>query len=462
MNAAPGKTGYALAAAERAVERLLAAGRAAGACRLALASAKKLPGSPVLGKLLEKALSCAGDPAAAEKIYAGLLALPGVYPGNYYWLAMFRKRAGDYPGMKKAFEGFLAARGKSEPLHAYIACCTLDRYGEAFAAAEEVLDAPPPDAVLSRLWNPWGDRSSSMPAGFLQSRQARLEKARVPGELEHYRAFLRGALLYYSGDYKGALRAFGRPPALKKERYGWMRLPAGLAALYLCDFRRAEKEFSIAEKAAVSRVTAMGRLAEVLACTGRSAAAFKKIRAAQAVSPLWARAGLLAWEGQLLLFTGKYKESLAPLSEGGRLGDDAAWCWRGAALLKLGRLKEALADLDRAVELFPTDWEAHVWRAEALRAAGRGREALADIEAVLAHGPNNWAYILRALLSGDAGDGKGMLADFRRVDPELRRALSGGGGPRGALERAGRLALGGRRDEKYFNSIWLPRRGGGR
>ncbi|MHB0995656.1 MAG: tetratricopeptide repeat protein [Elusimicrobiales bacterium] len=456
------KTGYALAAAERAVERLLAAGRAGDACRLALASAKKLPGSPVLARLLEKTLSCRDDAAFAEKAYAGLLALPGVYPGNYYWLAMFRKRAGDYPGMKKAFEGFLRARGKSEPLHAYIACCTLDRYAEAFAAAEEVLDAPPPDAVLSRLWNPWGDRSSAMPAGFLQSRLARLEGAKLPPGLEHYRTFLRGALRYYSGDYKGALKTLAVTPARPPERYGWMRLPAGLAALYLCDFRRAEKEFSAAERAAVSRVTAMGRLAEVFACTGRRAAALRKMRAAQRVSPLWARAGLLAWEGQLLLFTGKYKESLAPLSEGGRLGDDAAWCWRGAALLKLGRVKEALADLDRAVELFPTDWEARVWRAEALRAAGRGREALADIEAVLAHGPNNWGYILRALLAGDAGDEKRTLADFRRVDPELRRALAGGGGARGALERAGRLALGGRRDEKYFNSIWLPRRGGGR
>lgn len=458
MTPRPAKTGYALAAAEKAVERLLAAGRAGDACRLALASVKKLPGSPVLGKLLEKALSCAGDPAAAEKVYAGLLALPGIYPGNYYWLAMFRKRAGDYPGMKKAFEAFLRVRGVSEPLHAYIACCTLDRWAEAFAAAEEVLDAPPPDAVLSRLWNPWGDRSASMPAGFLQARLAGLEKARVPSGLEPYRAFLRGALLYYSGDYKGALRAFGRPPALAKERYGWMRLPTGLAALYLCDFRRAEKEFSIAEQAAVSRVTAMGRLAEVLACTGRRAAAFKKIRAAQKISPLWARAGLLAWEGQLLLFTGDYAGALKPLTEGGRLGDDAAWCWRGAALLKLGRVKEALADLHRAVELFPTDWEARVWRAEALRAGGRRREALADIEAVLAHGPNNWGSIFRALLRGDAGDLEGAEEDFRRLAPDLRRALArAGGGARAALERAPRLALGCRRDEKYFNAVWLGR-----
>lgn len=459
MSLRPAKTGYALAAAERAVEGLLAAGRAGDACRLALASAKQLPGSPVLARLLEKALSCAGDRAHAEGAYKALLALPGAYPGNYYWLAMFRKRAGDEAGMRRAFEAFLQKRGGAEPLHAYIACCTLDRYAEAFAAAEEVLDAPPPDAVLSRLWNPWGDRSSAMPAGFLQARAARLEKAALPPALEHYRTFLRGALRYYSGDWRGALRAFAALPRLDAARYGWMRLPAGLAALYLCDFRRAEKEFSVSEKAAVSRVTSMGRLAEIYACTGRPAAAMKKILAAQLVSPLWARAGLLAWEGQLLLFTGKYKEALKPLTLAGAGGDDAAWCWRGAALLKLGRVKAALADLDRAVRLFPTDREALVWRAEALRAAGRRAEALAGLEAVLAHGPNNWAYILRALLRSDAGDGKGMKEDLARVAPEIRRFLARrAGGAGNMMEKALALALGDRRDEKYFSRIWLGRR----
>jgi len=451
------KPGYALAAAEKAVNGLLAAGRTDQACRLAFESARKLPGSPVLAKLLEKALSCGTDLKSAKKIYGELLALPGVYPGNYYWLAMFCKRAGDYPGMKKAFEGFLRTRGASEPLHAYIACCTLDRYEEAFRAAEEVLDAPPPDAVLSRLWNPWGDRSSAMPGGFLAERLKKLAAARVSPGLEHYRIFLRGALRYYAGDYDGALSVFDKLPPLPPARYGWMRFPAGLAALYTQDFERALREFSVSEKAGVSRVTSMGRLAEVHVCTGRATAGLKKMREAQKLSPLWARAGLLAWEGQLLLFIGRYKESLKPLSEGGRLGDDAAWCWRGAALTRLGHYKEALVDLDRAVELFPTDWEARNWRAEALRLAGRSAEALADIEAVLAHGPNNWAYLGRALLRDDKGDGKGMREDFLRVDPEIRRFLAAraGGSVRNMLEKAGGLALGDRRDEKYFSRIWL-------
>lgn len=455
----PKKRGYALAAVEKAVNGLLARGRADLACRLALTSALRLPGSPVLARLLEKALSCAADPALAEKAYEKLLAMPGVYPGNYYWLAMFHKRAGDYPGMKKAFEGFLRTRGASEPLHAYIACCTLDRYEEAFRAAEEVLDAPPPDAVLSRLWNPWGDRSHAMPPGFLQSRLANLRKAEISPELEHYRVFLRGDLLHYTGDHSGALRAFDRLPGLPPERYGWMRFPAGLAALSLADFRRAVQEFSVSEKAEVSRVTSMGRLAEVFFCTGRAAAGLRKIRGAQRLSPLWARAGLLTWEGQLLLFTGRYRAALKPLTEGGRLGDDVAWGWRGAALLKLGRLGRALADLDRAVELFPTDQEARLWRAEARRAAGRPAEALADIETVLRHGRSDWAWINRALLKADAGDEKGMKADFLRVDPEMRRFLArrAGGSVRHMLQKAGELALGDRREDKYFRRIWLGR-----
>ena len=452
--------GYALAAAEKAVNGLLARGRADLACRLAYESARKLPSSPVLGKLLEKALSCGAGAAQAKKLYATLLALPGAYPGHYYWLAMFCKRAGDYAGMKKAFEGFLRARGDSEPLHAYIACCTLDRYEEAFRAAEEVLDAPDGAAVLSRLWNPWGDRSSAMPEGFLPARLKKLSAAKLSPELEPYRAFLRGALLYYTGDYAGALRALDKLPALPAQRYGWMRFPAGLAALYLLDFSRALKEFSSGEKAEVSKVTSMGRLAEVYFCSGNHAAGLKKLREAQRIAPLWARAGLLAWEGQLLLFAGRYKEALPPLSAGARGGDDAAWCWRGAALLRLGRLKEALVDLDKAVELFPTDREARIWRAEARRLAGNPAGALADLESVLAHGPNNWAYIDRALLRSDAGDEKGMRLDFLRVDPEIRRALARAAGRRDVramLQKAAGLALGDRRDEKYFNAAWLRR-----
>ncbi|OGR65640.1 MAG: hypothetical protein A2X31_09380 [Elusimicrobia bacterium GWB2_63_22] len=455
--------GYALAAAEKAVNGLLDKGRADLACRLALDSARRLPSSPVLGKLLEKALSCCPDAAQAKKIYASLLALPGAYPGHYYWLAMFCKRAGDYAGMKKAFEGFLRARGRSEPLYAYIACCTLDRYEEAFRAAEEVLDAPDAGTVLSRLWNPWGDRSSAMPRGFFPARLEKLAAARLSPELEPYRAFLRGALLYYTGDYPGALRSFDKLPALPAERYGWMRFPAGLAALYRLDFSRALKEFSASEKAMVSMVTSMGRLAEVYFCTGRVAAGLKKLRGAQELAPLWARAGLLAWEGQLLLFAGKYKESLAPLGEGARRGDDAAYCWRGAALLRLGRLREALADLDKAVELFPTDREARTWRTEARRLAGDPAGALADLESVLAHGPNNWAYINRALLRSDAGDEKGMREDFRRVAPEIRRALARAAGGRSVLarlEKASELALGDRRDESYFSYAWLRRAAG--
>ncbi len=455
--------GYALAAAEKAVNGLLDKGRADLACRLALESACKLPSSPVLGKLLEKALSCCPDAAQAKKIYASLLALPGAYPGHYYWLAMFCKRAGDYAGMKKAFEGFLRARGKSEPLYAYIACCTLDRYEEAFRAAEEVLDAPDSGTVLSRLWNPWGDRSSAMPTGFFPARLKKLAAAKLSPELEPYRAFLRGALLYYTGDYAGALRSFDGLPALPAERYGWMRFPAGLAALYRLEFSRAFKEFSASEKAAVSRVTSMGRLAEVCFCTGSYAAGLKKLRGAQELAPLWARAGLLAWEGQLRLFAGRYKEALVPLSAGALGGDDAAYCWRGAALLRLGRLAEALVDLDKAVELFPTDREARVWRAEARSLAGNPAGALADLESVLAHGPNNWAYIDRALLRSDAGDEQGMRADFRLVAPEIRRALAraaGGRDVRARLEKAHELALGDRRDEKYFNHAWLHRAAG--
>ena len=82
---------------------------------------------------------------------------------------------------------------------------------------------------------------------------------------------------------------------------------------------------------------------------------------------------------------------------------------------------------------------------------------------MLAHGPNNWAYINRALLRSDAGDEKGMREDFRRVAPEIRRALARAAGGRSVLarlEKASELALGDRRDESYFSYAWLRRAAG--
>lgn len=438
------------------VEALLRDGRAGEAARLAAAGALCAPGSPALASLLEKAASCA--PELRERLYAPLLTAPGANPAHLYQLGLLRARAGDEAGRLGAWRRFLAAHGPRDAMQEYTAACTLGDYAAGALAAERALDRPGASSVLSRLWNPWGDRGSA-PPGFFDERLAALKRADLPRGLAFYKSFLRAALLFYAGRGRAALRAFGSLPELPAPRYGWMRFPAGWAALYACDYARARREFEAAAACPASRCQALGRLAEVRLCTGDRRGGLLLIARAARQAPLWARGGLRAWEGQLRLFTGDWKGALRCLDRGADLGDDAAYCWRGAARLKLGDLRGALQDLDAAVRLFPADKEARTWRAEALRAAGRPAEALADLEAALAGGPHDWALVNRALVRLDSGDMAGAAADLRRLRPALRRLISAlpGAGPgalRIKLEAALRLALGNRRDDAYFDPLW--------
>jgi tetratricopeptide (TPR) repeat protein len=470
--------GAAWAAIAVSVNSLLDRNRQDLAQKLASTAVRRFPDSQALADLLEKVMSSVGDIAQVEKIYGEVLRAPRAYPGHYYHLGMIYKRAGDLAKMKRVFSDLLRRSGRAELIHTYIAACTLDRYGLAFETAERILVSPGRENVLSRLWNPWGDRSNASPAGFFSGRLARLKRAAIKKELEHYRTFFRGVLLFNAGRNESALREFGRLPDLPPERYGWIRFPEGWARLYACDYRGALDAFRQSAKSEMSRIPSMGRIAEIHICTGRPALGFAELRKALKTAPVREIPGLYAWEGEMRLFTGDYRAALKALTEGARLGDDVAFCWRGAAYAKLGRFKEALADLDKAVKLFPTDLEARVWRGETLRLSGKYRRALEDLDRVIAsRGNYMWAYFNRALVRHALGDNKGMKEDFDKIDGDvirfLEKELHAGGqetaGParmRRLLEEGCRLAMGNRRDDEYYYPIWMrngrlerPRRG---
>lgn len=452
-----------------AADRLMEGGRGRQAVRLAFSAAMRSPRNREAAKVLEKTLSCCGARGEAEKIYGKLLAGGGACQDHYYNLAMFRKRSGDNAGMRGAFLGLLGAPGAGATIHSYIALCSLDRYREAFEAADRlIISSPPGEPVLSRLWNPWGDRSTEAPAGFMGARLSALGRARLPAGLEQYRHFLRGALLLYASRTAEALAEFAKLPRLPAARYGWMRFPEGWAALRQADFRRARAAFEKSAASPVSAIQSLGRLAEVHICTGRPAAGFACLERALREAHFSQLPGLHTWKGQLLLFTGRYAEAERSLAEGGRRGDDAAWCWRGAALALAGRLEDGLLDLEKAVRLFPTDLEALTWRGEVLRLLGRQGPAITDLDRVLSRSPGYpWALINRALCRRALGDPAGMEADFALVEAAIRNFLeeavpAGRGEPRRERVRrmlleACRLAMGNRRDDKYFYQVWLKK-----
>jgi len=459
--------GAALTAVVGRINVLLDHNRQDLAQKLAVTAVRRFPDSHELASLLEKAVSCVADIALAEKIYGEVLRSPRACPAHRYHLAMFCKRAGDIGKMKRVFSDLLRCRDRADLIHTYIAACTLDRYDIAFVTAERIIGSPGRENVLSRLWNPWGDRSSACPAGFFPDRLARLARARIRKELEHYRTFFRGVLLFNSGRNDAALREFGRLPELAPERYGWMRFPEGWARLYARDYRGALEAFRQSARSEMSRIPSMGRIAEIHICTGRTARGFAELRNALKAAPVREIPGLHSWEGELRLFTGDYRAALTALTKGAELGDDVAFCWRGAAYAKLGRFKEALADLDKAVKLFPTDLEARVWRGEALRLAGRYSQALEELDRVIeSHSGYMWARFNRALVRHSLGDYLGMKEDFDKINGPVIRFLErklpagdkGSAGPARMLrllEEGCRLAMGNRRDDEYYYPIWM-------
>ncbi|HAH32963.1 MAG TPA: hypothetical protein DCL44_11690 [Elusimicrobia bacterium] len=444
-------------------DRLAADGRHRQAEKLALGAVKKAPRSPHLAKLLEKVLSYCPEPRRAVEAYSGILRLPEICPDHYYHLAMFHKRDGDYAGMRRALERLLAAGAGADFVHRYIACCTLDRFGEAFETAEKLIGSDRREPVLSRLWNPWGDRSTMLPRGFITDRLAGLERARLDKKMEPYRTFFRGVLLFFSGNNKKSAAEFVRLAAMQclpDARYGWMFFPAGWACLYACDYSRALSMFRRSALSPVSRSASLGRIAEIYICTGRPRQGFLYLKKALATAAFGELAGLHSWEGQMRLFTGDYKAAVKALTTGLSMGDDVAYCWRGAAYSLLGRRAQALRDLDRAVELFPTDAEALVWRAEVLRLEGRNSEALQQLNRAVSAGGHVWARINRALVREALGDSAGMMGDFDALDPEVRKFLRNRPGGANSsvklmLDEACRLARGNRRDDKYFFPIWM-------
>lgn len=454
------------AAVEAAAEKLLARGLNARAAALALAAALKAPRSPALARLLERTLSLAGAKAEAQRAYSRLALLPEAHPSHFYHLAMFRKRAGDMGGMRRAFLTFTERAGDSDPVNSYIAFCTLDRWSEAFRAAERLLDAPGSEPVLSRLWNPWGDRSSGMPHGFLRERLRVLDRAELPPVLSFYRRFMRGALLGSLGLYARALGEFSRLPRLPAARYGWMRFPEGWAAQRLGLCARARRAFRAAARSPVSAAQAAGRLAELLVCSGRAREGLALFDRALAGAHYSQVPGLLCWKGQMLLFTGRYAEALKALTGGGRRGDDAAWCWRGAALAMLGRRQEALDDLRKAVELFPTDQEALAWLGETLELGGRPREALRFFRRALGPAGNHpWAALGLGTAGAALGEKGAAGAAFARLPARWRSFLikrfprrPGEAAGEAALRRlkgARALSAGNRRDDAYFEALWM-------
>lgn len=350
-------------------------------------------------------------------------------------------------------------------------------YGAAFRLADAMLrkssQAPFAHKALWPWWHAVSSRGSASKAAFCAAELARVRKAAAGGRHAGWFAYLRGVLLLSLNRGAEARAEHERVKRLRAPRYAPLRYPFALHRLGLRDFAGAAAELAGMLEAAPGHWWLRCRRGEALMAGGGLEEGLAEFARAEADAPPEDKPAVMTWHGGALLWAGRYPRSLEKLDAALGAGADL-WvrCWRGGANLMLGRRREALSDLDRALAADPQDLEAHLWRGEALRRLGRTAEALRALDRALALDPKYaWARVHRALARADAGDAKGLAADFARVPAEIVAAARAKASPRkrGALapkemhailEAALRLAKGVRRPERCMDSIWLGTRRG--
>lgn len=347
------------------------------------------------------------------------------------------------------------------------------RYREAFALGEAMLKRsvriPFANGFLWPWWHAVSSRGSDAKMRFCSEELKRVSLAARGGGHAVWFAYLRGVLLLGLGRDPEAMAEYAVIKRARSPRYSMMH-----HAFVMHRLMAGEFEWTIANCRALLKSVPdywwfHCRMAEALMADGKVDPGLREFeRAASLATDVRARRAVTTWHGAALLWAGRYRAALAKLDEGAAIGTKI-WvnCWRGAAHLLLGERRKALADLDAAIATDPQDLEAHLWRGEALRLMGRTAEALRDLDRALELDPGYaWARFDRALARDDAGDAKGMAADFAKIPRDLVAALRGpkDGAPdreemRAILVSGLKRAKGIRRPERYLDAIWQGARG---
>lgn len=346
------------------------------------------------------------------------------------------------------------------------------KYHAAFRLGEAMLkksaQAPLAQKALWPWWHGLSSRGSEAKNAFCAAELARVRRAGAGGTYPGWFAYCRGVLLLNLSRNAEAMAEYERVKRLRSPRYALLRYPFVLCRLGVRDFKGTIADFRAMLEAAPGFWWFRCRMAEAMMAGGDVEGGLAQFARAEASAGRAELPQVGTWHGGALLWAGEYRRALAKLDEAAGLGADL-WvhCWRGGAQLMLGRRRRALADLDRAIATDPQDLEAHLWRGEANRLLGRTAESLRDLDRAIALDAGyTWGYFNRALARDDAGDAKGMAADFAKIPAEVVAAVRAkaprAGAPvreemRAILEAGLRKAKGVRRPEHYLNSLWMGR-----
>lgn len=251
------------------------------------------------------------------------------------------------------------------------------------------------------------------------------------------------------------------------ERYGWMRLERGKERLYAGDFAAAMQDFeALIGSTDGGNWTAQCYVGETLFFQGDLPGALQAFEKGAAMAPDPDKGWALAWEGQILNWSGRYEQALPILGEAISRSGQYALGWKGAALLKLGRAEEALEWLERAVAISPWDDEESVaWYCEALYRLRRFDDALkvADEALNVKTMSNFYIHVVRGLVRGERGRVGEMREDIGRVPKDVleyvsrKTGLRSDGAPAQAQDLLRKILelSGGVRRPGFYQRAWM-------
>jgi tetratricopeptide (TPR) repeat protein len=355
------------------------------------------------------------------------------------------------------------------------------RYREAFRLGDTMLQSARGMRGSSFFLWPWARGVSSRPyeakLRFSREELRRIRWEAGQGGFPRWFAYCRGVLLLALGRKPEGMAEFARIGTRRPGRYACLLQPFVFEKLLAGEVDETIAICRAALRQAPESWWFRCRMAEAFLVRGDVAQGLRAFEAAQRAANAAQKPAVATWQGEALLWLGRYQQALRRLDAAAADGA-RAWvhCWRGAARLKLGDWRGALADLGRAIARDPQDLEAYVWRGEAYRLLGRLAEARRDLDRAVELDPGyGWAHADRALVRHALGDDAGMAEDFAAVPAEvtglLRRRLrlraAGALSPaqmREVLTAALARAKGIRRPEAYLNGIWMgcwPRQAAG-
>lgn len=327
----------------------------------------------------------------------------------------------------------------------------LRRYREAF----KLLAAQPGDKPLhnSIFWSPLGFFAMRIEPDYFQRNIQLLRRTRVPVDCVILKDYFIALFMNFLNSSKELLALEDRPELNERKYHG---ISCFIANRHLLDgnYEKAIRAFIRLRKSFSEDWVYLCRMAEAYMCAGRGKEAFLLFDRACALNPNEGR----TWKGEMLLFTGKYKEALPLFS------NDVLYTatWRGATRLMLGDIPEAIKDLEAELARNSSDAEAKVWLARAYLEKGatlRARELCDELIAARPH--HFWAHMIQAsafIRTGNTRETANSLAKAREALPGFHQWLEDvlgnpGTTPRG-MERfiSGtlKMAKGNMRPETYI------------